>query len=88
MMLQFDSLKQLDAAYGKLEGSDVILELNAGTRARFIYFVLYYGKGTAYGYMEVFRLKSGGWVVADFKFNTNPREVIPETLLPRIPAAQ
>lgn len=88
MMLQFDALKQLDAAYGKLEGSDIILELNAGTRARFIYFVLYYGKGTAYGYIEAFRLKSGGWAMADLKIDTNPREVIPETLLPRIPAAQ
>jgi hypothetical protein len=88
LRLKFDALKQIDAAYGKMEGFDVILDLNAGTRVRFIYFVLYYGKGTAYGYIEAFRLKSGGWVMADIDINTKPQEVIPASLLPRIPASQ
>lgn len=88
MRLQFEALKQLDAAYGALEGSDVILDLNVGTRVRFVYFVLYYGKGTAYGYVEAFRLRPGGWVMAGLNINTKPQEIIPEALLPRIPVAQ
>lgn len=88
MRLKFEALKQLDAAYGTIEGSDIILALNVGTRVQFVYFVLYYGKGTAYGYIEAFRLRSGGWVMADLNINTKPQEVIPSTLLPRIPVAQ
>ena len=86
--LKFETLKQLDAAYGAIEGSDIILDLNVGSRVRFVYFVLYYGKGTAYGFIEAFRLKSGGWVMADLDINTRPQEVIPATLLPRISVAQ
>lgn len=88
LRLKFEALKQLDAAYGTIEGSDIIIDLNVGTRVRFVYFVLYYGKGTAYGYIEAFRLRSGGWVMADLDINTKPQEVIPATLLPRIQVAQ
>jgi hypothetical protein len=81
-------LKQFDAEYGALEGFDVILDLNVGTRARFIYFVLYYEKGSAYGYFEALRLKSGGWIMLQAEFSSKPDEIIPATLLPRLPAAQ
>lgn len=88
LRLKFDALKQIDAAFGRIEGSDVILDLNVGTRVRMIYFVLYYAKGTAYGYMEAFRLGSGGWVMADMDINTRPQEIIPAPLLSRFPLAQ
>lgn len=83
----FAGLKQIEATYGMLEGFDVILDLNISTRARFIYFVLNYARGAAYGYLEVYRLKSGGWVLTDMSINTKPSEVIPATLLPRISTA-
>jgi hypothetical protein len=87
LRIQFDGLKQIEATYGRLEGFDVILDLNVSTRVRFIYFVLNYARGPAYGYLEVYRLKSGGWVPTDMSINTKPSEVIPATLLPRISTA-
>jgi len=88
LRLKFDALKQIDAAYGRIEGSDVILNLNVGSRVRMIYFVLYYAKGTAYGYLEAYRLGPGGWVMADMDINTRPQEIIPAPLLTRLPLAQ
>lgn len=83
-----NTLKTLDAEYGALEGFDVIFDLNVGARARLLYIILYYGKGTAYAYFEALKLKSGDWIMLQLVINTKPSEVIPTTLLPRLPAAQ
>ena len=85
--LKFDSLKQIDALYGKMEGFDVILDLSISPRVRMVYIVLYYAKGTAYGYFETYRLKSGAWVMASMSINTAPSEVIPAALLTRFSSA-
>lgn len=74
---QANSLRQIEDFYGKPESYQILGEHPISERSRMVYFVVHYGKGVAYGRMQLYRLSAGAWVSTEFRFHTDATQVFP-----------
>jgi len=73
-------LTQVEAAYGKMSGYDMVKTVPIGSAVKRIYLVLLYEKGPVYAYIECY--KTGDkWLVTDLMFHTKANAVFPTSLL-------
>ncbi len=75
-------LTQAEAAYGKVQGYDVIGEVELSGRVRRIYAIEYHAQGPVFASFDLFRATSG-WLVYALNFNLKAEAVLPaDTFLP------
>jgi hypothetical protein len=76
-LTQANTLRQVEDFYGKPEGLDIIKEHSISPRSQMIVFAINYAKGILYGRFQAYQIKSGNWVVTEFKFHTEAAALLP-----------
>jgi len=73
-------LSQVESAYGKMIGYDIVKTVPIGSVVRRVYLVVHYEKGPVYAYMDCYKADEK-WLVTDLLFHTKANLVFPPALL-------
>jgi hypothetical protein len=77
-------LGQVERVYGSFEGHDVVHLIAFSSRAKRVYLVLYFERGPAWVYFDVYQKRDSQWVINGARLELNAEEILPETLLRRV----
>jgi hypothetical protein len=73
-------LGQIETAYGKMVGFDVLKVVTVSPALQRIYILIKFEKGPVYASFDCYKA-SAGWIIPIFNLNTKASEVLPSNLL-------
>jgi hypothetical protein len=73
-------LNQVESAYGKMIGYDIVKTVPIGSVVKRVYLVVHYEKGPVFAYMDCYKAEEK-WLVTDLFFHTKANLVFPPGLL-------
>ncbi len=73
-------LGQVESAYGKMTGYDIVKTVPIGSVVKRVYLVVHYERGPVYAYMDCYNTAEK-WLVTDLLFHTKANLVFPPKLL-------
>ena len=75
-----EAFKQIERAYGRMGGYEILQVVPLGTYASRSYLVILYEKGPVYAWFDCYKAKDE-WIMTSFLFNTKPDLILPPRLL-------
>jgi hypothetical protein len=73
---------QIETAYGKMVGYEIIKVYQITKHNIRTYAVILYEKGPVYMYVDCYKSHSG-WIIPELQFHTKPQMVLPGDVLPK-----
>ena len=72
-------LGSAEAAFGRLEGYEVLELAQFGSRTYYVYTVIHYERGSIFGRFLVYRARQD-WLTQGIRFEFSPEQILPENL--------
>ena len=73
-------LASAEAAFGRLEGYEILELAQFGSRTFYVYAVIHYERGSIFGRFLVYRARQD-WLTQGIRFEFSPEQILPENLL-------
>ncbi|HWB61735.1 MAG TPA: hypothetical protein VG733_19790 [Chthoniobacteraceae bacterium] len=75
-----DTLSQIETAYGRVLGFELIRVVNLTPSMRRVYVLIRYERGPAYASYDCYFVQ-GAWIISGLDFNTKMNEILPSNIL-------